>query len=652
MSIIMKSPALLSAGLFILAAGIRAQDPDPNATQIQEVIITESNARFFADDKASHQVDRTELSKEGQSSLGSLISHSLPAVVRSYGSAGSLVSLSLRGTGSNHSTVSWNGFPINSPASGQADLSLIPASFMQSVCLINGASSVLYGSGTIGGTIDMANEADWSNRLSAEYELEGASYGTEGHYAELKAGGSRMQYRAALLSRRSENDFSYRDPYLGGDPLVASAHNAYSSHGLIQNVFLRPGNGNYIEAGIWYQDKRKEIPAMMGSTSPSFGLQKDGNLRVFSGYRRTFSRSLLLVKAAWFSESIRYTDRYEYDGTTYPVDSRIATRSVLSGAEFRHSFSKALTAGAGASFSHLQGISNNYPGKVIENEAAVYGNLKLGFSRWVINGGVRQEYLRGLNPPLQLSLGARFRVNRWLVLRSEVSSKFRKPSMNEKYWKPGGNPALRPEKGWGGDLAAEMAWQGGPTGSAGLNLNVSFYMQSVDNWIQWIVSDSVTPVEYKKVLARGSEVFLNFTLPAGKLKVSGNMHYTYNRSVVTATYDDNGKLEGSQLVYVPLHKGGMNVSFRWGAFMIGGLYTMTGARNSEEGGDGSSWLPAYGITDIMAGADRQWNRLMTSLMLRIENLFDVSYQPVRYYPMPGRSFCLSLSLRFDKSPSS
>ena len=174
---------------------------------IGEVTVLETNARFFCEDKAFFRVDQLALSYIGNNSLGDILVYQTPAMVRQYGPAGFLTSLSVRGTGTNHTQVNWNGFAINSPTTGQADLSLIPAGFMQQVDVINGASGTSFGSGTFGGTVNMVNKPDWENRFSAEYTADAGSFGTISSRLKVQAGNHRWQYHASFLHQHAENDF-------------------------------------------------------------------------------------------------------------------------------------------------------------------------------------------------------------------------------------------------------------------------------------------------------------------------------------------------------------------------------------------------------------------------------------------------------------
>lgn len=631
-----------------LAACLRSkgQVREMEVTSIPEVIVTEKNSKFFSEDQTTITLRESHPQASRQLSLGAVLDQESHALIRSYGSAGSLVSLSLHGTGTNHTAVSWNGFPLNSPTTGQADLSLIPFGFMQSVQMVSGASGALFGSGTFGGIVEMVNKPDWSNRLSVHITSERASFHSRSDFLSFQAGNKRLQYALSVIDSRARNDFDYRDKYRYNNPEVRAVHNDFAGGGVIQNLHLNAGNGNFVEAGAWFQYKRKDIPALMGSYIESHARQVDKTFRSYLDYSKQFHRSVLLLKSAWFTDDLWYTDKNAATDTSYAVDSRIVTGKIMGSAEYRQSLFSYFVAGAGISVVHLTASTNNYYHDISENDFALYGSLKFMLADLVLNTGIRQEFYEGTDPSTQFSIGLRYRMGEQIILRSNISSKFRKPTLNERYWKPGGNPALRPEKGWGGEISAEVFLVGQEDRDLNLSFNGTLYYQSIDNWIQWIAGDSLTPVEYKKVHARGTEAVLQYRLPAGHVQFYGNVNYTFNNTLIKDTYDGDENLTGLQLVYIPRHAARINLNVQYKGWMAGCYGAVSGARETIETADPYTRLPAYGLIDLVAGFTQQTGKIRAELLFRIENLLGKQYEVVRSYPMPGRAYHITVSMDF------
>lgn len=411
----LKSIVLFFSLPFSLLTFVAAQQSETKSPYlIGEVTVSETNARFFCEDKASFHVDRLALTCNGSNSLGDLLAYHTPAMIRQYGPAGFLNSISLRGTGTNHTQVSWNGFSINSPTTGQADLSLIPAGFMQQVDVISGASGTSFGSGTFGGTVNMVNKPDWKNRFRIEYAADGGSFGTISNRLKVQAGNQHWQYHASFLHQHAENDFRYTDRYKYGSPVLQRQHNAFDAAGLIQSLFLNLKDGSLLEAGSWYQQKVLEVPALMGNYSAGNALQKDSAFRVFLAYRKLFGKSALMVRTAWFTDDLHYTDKVNEEDVAFSINSRIGARQLRNEAEYRYYPSDKITVGAGADYNSLNGISSNYGNRIHEDEFGLSAFMKLHLGKWTSNLGLRKEFLEGTDPGLLYSIGWRYKAsNSW-----------------------------------------------------------------------------------------------------------------------------------------------------------------------------------------------------------------------------------------------
>jgi outer membrane cobalamin receptor len=587
---------------------------------------------------------------ENLEDIGYILERRSSALIRNYGGPGSLASISLHGTGSNHTQVTWNGMTLNSPTTGQADLSLIPASFIQTVEVIHGASGSLFGSGTFGGSVNLNNEPDWNNRLALDYSMDLGSYGLMRHLFGIKTGNKRFQYQLSAITSKADNNFTYQDHYLNNAPVVKNKHNAYKDLGVMQNMFLNLDHGNYLEAGFWYQQKSLEIPPLMGSYKLSHARQKDSLFRSFISYRKKGMKYGLQIRSAYFSDFLNYTDKIHAD-SSYSLNSKIATRRLLNEADYRFFLTSKLIAGGGMAYNYLTGESNNYGGGISENELIIYGNVKLVLKNLILNAGMRKEFHKGLNPQPQYAAGIRYKPADRIIIRSSFSTKFRKPSFNEKYWKPGGNPALRPEQGRGGEITFEWNATDKDTERLWAEIRITGFYQTVDNWIQWLVLDSLTPVEYKKVHARGFETSAEFGLNRGPVAFTGYINYNFNNSVIVSTFDDNRLSEGNQLIYIPRHSLRTSSDVAYRGLNLGFSVIYTGSRETVETADKTLRMPAFTLVDVFCGFRKEIVHLPLALAIRIENLFNQSYEVIRSFPMPGRTVHLALCVGFNKSNS-
>ena len=105
------------------------------------------------------------------------------------------------------------------------------------------------------------------------------------------------------------------------------------------------------------------------------------------------------------------------------------------------------------------------------------------------------------------NLSARYRlIDEWLTLKASNGYNYRIPTLNDMYWQPGGNPNLKPEKGFSSDISVMTE----PIfGNVSLKLEATYYYMNIDVWIMWIGQDKGStwdPVHLCHVISLGSEL--------------------------------------------------------------------------------------------------------------------------------------------------
>ena len=122
---------------------------------IQGIDVYCTRLESFALGATVQQFDSTALRNHKSESLSNLLSYS-GASIKSNG-AGGLSTLMLRGGGSSHTSIIWNGLNIQSPMSGSTDFSIFPVNMFSSVKLQYGGSGTLFGSGAVAGVVHLSS---------------------------------------------------------------------------------------------------------------------------------------------------------------------------------------------------------------------------------------------------------------------------------------------------------------------------------------------------------------------------------------------------------------------------------------------------------------------------------------------------------------
>ncbi len=141
-------------------------------------------------------------------SLGELLSRASPAFVKQY-SHGTLASPSLRGSGSAHTALVWNGINLQSSMNGQMDLSLVPAVLFDEFFVQEGAGAASWGSGAIGGTVFLNSKTSESNGIRITQNS--GSWGFRQESADLCFHLKGVQSRTRIYHSEAINDFKFVD---------------------------------------------------------------------------------------------------------------------------------------------------------------------------------------------------------------------------------------------------------------------------------------------------------------------------------------------------------------------------------------------------------------------------------------------------------
>lgn len=616
---------------------------------IPEVVIEQNRHSFFNEDKKVSVPDSLTRAVFSSADAGLLLSLFTPAYINTNGGTGSSSSLFLRGANSYQTTVNWNGFLLNSLSLGTVDFSLIPVAAAGDISVVHGAAGSIAGSGNFGGSVLLRNRAEWDNRMQVGVKSELGSYDERHLSLSAKLGSRVLHYQLYVFAHKAENNFSYYDTHKPGNPLERASNNTLNNTGIVQNLFVRLPRNNKIETGIWYQSRKKELPAIMGSYVPASAMQRDSSLRVYAKWTKSWSRASLSLNTAMFDEFMLFRDKSLPDDNHYSIDSRIHSSRLMGDLNYRYELTGYLIVDGGLEMSSLSADVDAYGGNVSEIRSAAITAMKLRWSGITGNLSLRKEFHRDIDIPLLISAGVKKELPfRGLAIKSSYSDQFRVPSFNDMYWQPGGDPQLLPESGYTADIGLVQVIET-RTGT-GIIVDVTAYRSEISNMIQWVPAGTGTwwgPENRKEMLVRGIESSL---LSRGKIRqfdYNLGISHNYVRSQIKATYNTKRSHEGNQLMYVPFHTGSVRAGLSSDLSFFGFTGNYSGSRFTGNDNNKQYMMHSFMVFNGYAGYRIKTGDIGGKIQLRVMNLLNNQYQVVRSYPMPGRTFHLSLTLDFN-----
>jgi vitamin B12 transporter len=388
----------------------------------------------------------TTIRHEDSGTLTDLLAQTTPLYFKIYGN-GQLATVAFRGTSASQTAVLWNGINVNSPSLGLTDFSLWPTFLLEEVAIQYGTASALYGTDALGGSI-LLNPAmptyAAKNKLRVQQEA-----GSFGHWLSgIKSiyGTARVELRTKAYHRQLQNNFEFTSPKVGINK--EQQHASTDSYGFDQQVFWKVSQTDELSFQGQYLHNFREVQPTVTSTTAGDVLQDD-NTRLAVTYRHQTT-----------SGSLFTTVGYIINDQLYNRTSR--TRSEQRTALFQYDFSWSNRSSirVGGNWTEYRATADGYSQRLRDNRYDAFVSWRHRVNPvWLLSINARQSVYQNSSAPFSPSWGNEFTIrdnnNLKIMLRTQVGRGYRVPTLNDRYWSPGGNPNLKAEDG----LQAEMGLQ-------------------------------------------------------------------------------------------------------------------------------------------------------------------------------------------------
>lgn len=626
-------------------------------------------AKETAGMKETH-IDSLVLADKISQTLSELLSENSSIFIKSHG-RGALATASFRGTAASHTKVFWNGINITSPMTGMVDFSLIPVYVIDEVALSHGAASIAQQSGGLGGSVNISNNTNWNNKLTAAYMQGVGSFSTYDEFLTVALGSKKLQSSTRLYHNQSANNYTFLNRSIGNiDPETGNIVHPrdtnkladYQRYGFLQEMYYRPRDNRTLTFRWWGQWADRSIPRVTsfeGSDNANINQQKDLDQKIVIDWNRYGEKGKWLFRSGYAEKHLNYTLRNFVPGAGLipAVYSESRQNSLYNQISHTLSSSASFSTEIKLEANRHQVASRDSVQKtgygVARWEQFAFLTMRKRFGQRInLNLMFRQEWVAQKAHPFIPYLGIDYKVvkERDWVIKAHIARNHHYPSLNDLYWQPGGNPDLLPEEG----LNIEMGTAHQVVlGNTSITSELTFYRNDINNWIIWIPSFKGywEPMNIKNVLSKGLEANLKYRGISGHWDYSIFASYTYTQA---RNYGDplvwGDESYGKQLVYVPLHSGNLMAKLSFKKFTIGWQHNAYSERYTTSSNDVSrrDWLYPYFMNDLSLAHHHMTGKVEIHTQLKAYNVFDESYHSILYRPMPGRHYHLMLTFKFKK----
>lgn len=205
---------LLSAGISISGSALAEdnQKKDNTVAIMDEVVVSATKTEESRKEVTNSLIiiDEIDIQESTSESVGELLANNPGIDWRTRGDyGGASQEIRIRGMSGNATQVLMNGINVNSPSLGTSDLGRIPLNNIEKIEIIKGSGSLLYGSGAMGGTVNIMTKSPKKGETDFKAS---AGYGTNNTYRLSAEQGMFLSDKVGyyLTANRNETD-GFRD---------------------------------------------------------------------------------------------------------------------------------------------------------------------------------------------------------------------------------------------------------------------------------------------------------------------------------------------------------------------------------------------------------------------------------------------------------
>ena len=648
---------------------IGGEQPDSSRQYIAKEVIV-SATRLPQDYSRSPSsvtiIGSDRIDEIGEGSVAAALRNSPGVFIKDYGSSSGIKLISQRGLGSEHTVVLLNGQRVSVFQNGLVDLGLLPTDELEKVEVIRGGESALFGADAVAGVVNLVTRRPG---LDSSFRASGAMGSFGSQRLQLHGGASRGRwgFGGGFTQERSTENFPYRF-HNGNLTFDLSRVNAdfESKSGYLESAVTLGDNHDLSAYASSYTSGRGVAGQIVSPASASRARQTDKDNIFQISYRNVNRSSTSIFTGIQFHH---FYERYQDPDilvANVPVDNYFANREVRFEPRAECSLNPSFRLTCGTELVKTVAEGNSVRGTYSRSQAGIYvaseNSIPIGtgpIEKITVYPALRfdafSSSVNATSP--QCGVVAEFRESAVgsiehirPVLRLTVGRNFRMPTFNELFYAGEGgrgNPDLNPERATNMDVGGNVSW----LFFAEHFLQASYYLIDMTDRILWLPAGGlgVTPNNIAKVRSEGFEIFYRMTLFEDLLRFETN--YTNGSSTKLSADQPGDPSYNKQLIYIPQEMLNISISSTLhpdisfiqgvGAYVAG---QFIGYRFYST--DNTSYLPSYSIASLGLRLRALVGGMGILARCNVENVFDKDYQVIIGYPMPMRSYRITVGAEF------
>ncbi|MFN4300302.1 MAG: TonB-dependent receptor plug domain-containing protein [Thermaurantimonas sp.] len=601
-------------------------------TNLPEVEVRANRIHLSTSGLMEFSPDSSLLKNKAFLEVTDLMRHSLPGVVRQYG-PGMITTLRIRGLASEHFKVVWNGLSINNAAMGLFDFSGVSGFSFDQISIYQGNMAGFYGSGAGSGAL-MLTSKPVAEAFEASVISSIGSFGYRQIGVTAGTNSGRLNTKVSLHQYLALNNFEYTNLSRQRQKL---ANGSYIHSNANLDIGYEINEGLRLQLAVWKQRSFINIPPSRAESRFNTSRQWNDNLRTVLSLSGQAGRIIYSAGGGFISEKIVYQNDLLRSSDSSEVRGwQTFARGQMNGKRWNAMFNTELSHYKAPSAQRAEGAQQTLAVMNMTLEHWMKQNLRVALT-------ARQEWMDGSWAPTVFRLSSEKILNT-LKFSISAGNHFRWPTLNERFWLPGGNPNLQPESGYTAEAGVLYGQNLGPID---IEIKAQPFAQHINQLILWQPLGAFwSPINLQSARSTGIEM-----RAASKLRVKNQQNvdfqfnYCFNRTEVTKANGNMASTLGKQLIYSPLHISNILLGYTFNTWQLLATTQLQSAQHTLSDNHSSGILKGFVVFNSFIYKEYLLKYLHLRAGIEIRNLFNQEYQLVAQRPMPGREYRLNFLIR-------
>lgn len=632
-----------------------------DSTELRNIIIEGVRKKnVFVNIIPTQLLDKKLLDRINAPTIGDAARFFSGVQVKDYGGAGGLKTVSVRSLGTSQTGLLYDGIPVSDVQSGQTDLSRFSTGNLYSLELYNPHPPVLMlpARAFAAASVLAVYTPGFHPAITAQNNWRAGIRNGSFGYWQAFASVNRVLPKQAAISLAAEAVDSKGDyPFTihnGNLSEKAKRHNSKlrSIQGEV-NISKIFNDSATLQVKGWGFQSLRGLPGAVTFFN-NRAVQSLFNNDYFAQVRyrrRIFQQTLLLISGKFNHSYTRYRDP-DFLNNAGGLDDRYKQNETFLSVAANHNITKGLSVALAGDVAYTTLSTEKFNHLPSRTGLWVNGALSYTDSLWQVQGSLLtssfSDKTSGGNEVAHAKLTPAFAVSRRmsngspLLIRLFHKQVYRMPTFNDLYYNFIGNSGLRPELARQYNIGLTYAAK--TTGSYRFSISADGYINRVSDKIVAVPAQNLfswTMLNLGMVDIKGLDIATEANgAISPRLTWTGRLSYTWQqaRDITDAT-SSNYK---HRIPYAPDHSGSAIASFGFKHWTAGYSFLFSGDRYTLGENNPFNRLRGWSVHDFFVMKSFTLRQLSCTLKAELNNLTGRQYDIIRYYPMPGRTYKISI----------